>query len=173
MTLFPTGTAVFGPEEVGGRPVYRYLLTRELRGDGPPFVVVMVNPPTATAETNDATINRCIGFARRDGARRLVVANLFAYRATDVRTLRAVQDPVGPENDRHLGELARGNGRIIVAWGPLAKLPPHLRHRPGLVADRLVAAGATLYALSVCGDGQPSHPLMLPNSATPTPWRTP
>lgn len=44
-----TGTAVFGPEEVGGRPVYRYLLTRELRGDGPPFVVAMRTVTSGTA----------------------------------------------------------------------------------------------------------------------------
>jgi hypothetical protein len=174
VSLFPVGSATFGPQlSESGRPVYRYLLTRDLRGDGPPFVVVMVNPSTADADTNDATISRLIGFGRRAGARSLVVANLFAYRATDVRTLRTVRDPVGPENDATLRELARGNGRIVVAWGPLAKMPAEFRHRPAVVAADLRRAGASLFALAVCKDGQPSHPLMLPNAATPQPWTTP
>lgn len=170
--LLPNGTARFGTDWQG-REVYRYLLTRELRGSGLPFVVVMVNPSTADANTDDATIRRCVGFARREGASRLVVANLFAYRATDVRTLRAVEDPIGPENNAVLDEIARGFGRIVVAWGPRSKLPSNLRWRTADVADRLTWHGAALCALAVCNDGQPAHPLMLPNSATPQPWRHP
>ncbi len=130
----------------------------------------MVNPSTATAETDDATIRRCIGFARRMDARSLVVANLFALRSTDIRGLRTVADPIGPENNDHLRTIARSHGRIIVAWGPLAKMPPAFRHRPAFVADTMRRAGATLFALAVCQDGQPAHPLMLPNANVPRPW---
>ncbi len=165
------GSAIFGPQvSPTGAPLYRYLLTRTLDGTQDPLVIVMVNPSTADAERDDPTITRCMGFARRARARALIVANLYAYRATDVRVLGQVPDPVGPENDAHLRSLAREHRHILVAWGASAKLPARLRPRVAAVVDLLRGDGATLGALAVCADGQPAHPLRLKGSLRGRPW---
>jgi hypothetical protein len=101
---------------------FRYALTRGdwLGGTGT-VLFVMLNPSTADASTDDATIRRCIGFAWDWGFARLTVANLFAYRATNPDDLivaaRAGVDPVGPDNDRWIVRLASGASQIVAAWG--------------------------------------------------------
>ena len=45
---------------------YRYLLTRIWDTAAQPMVWVMLYPSTADALTDDATIRRCISFARRE-----------------------------------------------------------------------------------------------------------
>ena len=46
------------------------------------LVSYLYNEATADESRDDPTIRRCIGFARRWGFARLVVLNLFAFRAT-------------------------------------------------------------------------------------------
>ena len=41
-------------------------------------------------------------FGRRHGYGRILVGNIFAYRSKDIRKLKDVVDPVGPENDANL-----------------------------------------------------------------------
>src|ERR1700733_11688299 len=78
---------------------YRYLLEREWRGTHNPknwewmgfkdgvgeevgqpksALFVMLNPSTADAEKDDATIRRCVGFAKSWNYERLAVVNLYA-----------------------------------------------------------------------------------------------
>jgi hypothetical protein len=80
----------------------------------------MLNPSTADASQDDPTIRRCIGFARQWGCGRLVVLNLFAFRATDPADLKRAADPVGPENrawfDRTLVDDLVG-GPVVCGWG--------------------------------------------------------
>jgi hypothetical protein len=45
------------------------------------------------------------------------VGNVFAYRATNIRDLASVADPVGPDNTQHLTEILREADTAIVAWG--------------------------------------------------------
>lgn len=113
--------------------LYRYRLDRDYapagRSFGPRMAWIMVNPSTADAETDDATIRKVVGFARRHNCSRVTVGNLFAYRATDVRELRNAADPIGPDNDDYLKRIIREAQCVVVAWGPLAKQPKHLRDR--------------------------------------------
>ena len=78
---------------------YRYSLTRKW-SDAPLLSFVMLNPSTADAKEDDPTIRRCIGFARREGAGGLIVANLYALRSSSPEALWAARDPIGPQNRR-------------------------------------------------------------------------
>ena len=92
---------------------YRYSLTRIWNADGKRVMFVMLNPSTATEVQNDPTVERCERRARALGFGALRVTNIFAWRDTDPRKMRAADDPIGP---------TRGGG---VAWsfGPLGFIP--------------------------------------------------
>src|SRR5688500_10998560 len=105
---------------------YRYRLEREGAGDGA-TAIIMVNPSTADAEKDDATIRKLKGFGERYQWGKLIVGNLFAYRSTDVRELATAADPVGPDNGYRLAEIFLDAERCVFAWGPMAKLPKRLR----------------------------------------------
>lgn len=140
---------------------YRYRLERDLGYGGRSIAFIMVNPSTADASVDDATIRKCIGFAERHGFGRLIVGNKFAWRATDVKELRAAPDAIGPENDAHLERIMRDADLIAVAWGPLSKLPDRLRSRWRKVASIAERAGRPLHCFGTAQDGHPRHPLML------------
>ena len=59
----------------------------------------MLNPSTATEVQNDPTVERCERRARALGFGAFRVCNIFAWRDTDPRAMRAAAEPVGPEND--------------------------------------------------------------------------
>ncbi|WP_404711536.1 DUF1643 domain-containing protein [Sphingomonas sp. MMS24-J13] len=150
--------------------LYRYRLDRTGQGSGA-TAVIMVNPSTADAQQDDATIRKLKGFGARYGWGRLIVGNLFAYRSTDVRVLSRATDPVGPDNDAHLMEMLREADRFVVAWGPAAKLPARLRCRyrrvleiAQMVSRRPMSIGAP------AKDGHPCHPLMLAYERELQPW---
>jgi hypothetical protein len=149
---------------------YRYRLERDGPGDGQ-TTVIMVNPSTADASADDATIRKLKGFGIRYEWGRIVVGNLFAFRSTDVRALATAADPIGPDNDGHLMDMLREADRLVVAWGPAGKLPKRLRGRyrrvleiASLVSRRPMSIGAP------AKDGHPCHPLMLPYERQLQPW---
>ncbi len=144
---------------------YRYLLLREWERTLPKLAFVMLNPSTADASTDDPTIRRCIGFARREGCGGVVVANVFAFRATSPRDLAAAPAPVGPRNREALREIARTAQRpIVCAWGAQA----------GPAADDATAilreAGASLACLGRTQAGHPRHPLYVRRDAPIVPF---
>jgi hypothetical protein len=47
----------------------------------------------------------------------LWMTNLFAFRATYPVVMLAQADPIGPDNDRTLRELAATAGVVVAAWG--------------------------------------------------------
>ena len=87
----PGSTAV-----ISGCGTYRYLLTRRAGPGERAAAFILLNPSTADAATDDPTIRRCLGFARRWGCGRFFVLNLFAFRATYPAELRWADDPIGP-----------------------------------------------------------------------------
>ncbi len=147
--------AVFdGPDRT-----YRYLLTRIWDPSRPPAVFVMLNPSTADAMKDDATIRRLAGgkgFARTWGAGGVVVVNLFALRSTDPRALLRHPDPVGPVNDAFVRQAVSGARTVIAAWGA-----------GGVQHDR---AEAVTGMLGRTATGQPRHPLCLPKNADLEPY---
>ena len=141
---------------------YRYRLSRQLVGAGV-VAFVMLNPSTADAETDDATIRRCIGYARAWGFGLLEVVNLFAWRATNPAELLAATDPIGPDNDEHIIAVTRNADLVIAAWGAGGVL--HDRDRN--VSCLLGHFGVALNALVKTRNGMPGHPLRLRKDAKP------
>jgi hypothetical protein len=166
--LFETGEAVFDVERV-----YRYVLARQW-GSGPRVLFVMLNPSTADAGSDDPTLRRCTGFARRHGFAGLTVVNLFSLRATDPARLAEHPDPVGPHADEFIEAAAQTAARHIVAWG--AHGTDLTRNRAATVTTALNRflrqhRRPPLACLGLSRDGHPRHPLYLSGDSPLQPYR--
>jgi hypothetical protein len=163
--LFPpeqTAGAILSPDRL-----YRYALWRIWDHDLPRVNFVMMNPSTADERDDDPTIRRCVGFARAWGYGGVSVTNLFAYRATDPATLKAVADPIGPDNDREIAEEATIAKLVVCAWGEHGTL---LGRAERVVSRLRELPGASPHYLKLNKSGSPAHPLYLPGGLQPTPW---
>ncbi len=144
--------------------VYRYRLSRrwptlETRI---PYIAVFIglNPSTADENVDDPTIRRCIGFAQRLGCAGLDMLNLFAYRATDPKAMKAEEHPIEPvgtwQNDTVIREVEHKSEAIIIAaWGT---------HGSHLDRDREVMhllRHRDVHCLGTTKAGFPRHPLYL------------
>jgi hypothetical protein len=145
---------------------YRYELTRVWDAGAPRVVFVMLNPSTATEIQNDPTVERCERRARALGFGGFRVVNIFAYRATDPKRMRAQADPVGPANDAAIVAAAGWGDRIICAWGN------HGAHlgRGRVVEGLLRSQGKPLFHLSLTRAGVPKHPLYIGYAVQPMLW---
>lgn len=152
---------------------WRYRLEREIDDRGPVFAYFGVNGSTATADENDHTVNKWIGFTRINGGRKFIVGNPFAYRATDVRELSRAADPVGPDNAMHLTQIIADADVLIPCWGNQSKVPKHLRTHIRALKRQIFAAGKPVRIFGLTKSGDPLHPLMLGYSTPLTMWSTP
>lgn len=134
---------------------YRYALTRIWHNESPRIALVMLNPSTASELRNDPTVARCEARARASGQGGFRVVNLFAFRATDPRDLKAAPDPCGPDADAALTEAALWADTILCAWGNHGRY----RQRDMQALALLRAAGKPLFHLGLTLQGQPRHPL--------------
>ena len=149
---------------------YRYELARPTSDMHPtcgPALFIMLNPSTADASLDDPTIRRCRGFAKAWDCDGIIVANLYALRATSPSTLWMHADPVGPDNDMHLAALIREHETIVCAWGVNAK------------PERVAKIKSMLHRLSrpmclgVTKDGAPRHPLYIRADQPLVDWSAP
>lgn len=145
---------------------YRYSLTRIWNPAGEKVMFVMLNPSKATEVQNDPTIERCERRARALGFGAFRATNIFAFRATDPRDMRAAADPEGPQNMAILREGLDWADQVICAWGTHGA---HLDQGP-IVAARLRATGQPLYHLGLSKAGHPRHPLYIPYTQKPLLW---
>lgn len=163
---------------------YRYRLWREWRGvagdnhwrwfdavDGAghqlgepmSMVFIMLNPSTADGEYDDATIRRCVSFAKREGYDRMEVLNLFAYRTKspkELMNLHGSVNPEGPDNQDYFDQVVFESGnRIVCAWGAHGHhLGQHETVKGWLPNKKWWCFGRT-------AKGFPKHPLYLPQDA--------
>lgn len=140
---------------------YRYLLWRRW-GGGDSVLFVGLNPSTADAQADDPTIRRCVAFATAWGFSSVVMANLFAWRATDPRHLITAPDPVGAENDDWLRACSSQCALTVAAWGTGGRY----MGRGESVRGMLVKP----HCLRLTRNGLPAHPLYLPGVLKPIPW---
>ena len=142
--------AVFSPCKT-----WRYALYRIWTPENPWLAVVGLNPSTADETSDDPTIRRCVSFAERHGYGGLTMLNLFAYRATAPRRMKAAEDPVGLENDGALRVYTSGID-VLCCWGT---------HGGFMGRDGEVLAlleGRRLFHLGLTLGRHPRHPLYLP-----------
>lgn len=143
---------------------YRYKLTRYWTLPAKMCCFVMLNPSTADAYHDDATIRRCIDFAKQWGYGGIHVGNLFAFRATKPEDLAKSDEPIGPDNKRYLKTMFDLSSIIVCAWGNGSTLRKILK---GESVTNLFPLEYQFHAIQQNTDGTPSHPLYLPKNLTP------
>jgi hypothetical protein len=133
---------------------YRYTLFRHW-GDPDNYVAfVGMNPSGADEHATDRTVDKCCRFACSWGFGALYMLNAFALRATNSDELYQVEDPVGPENDRWIGAIARNANCVVAAWGrPGAEFGRDARVRQLLLGPKWV------WCFGLNQNGTPLHPL--------------
>ena len=157
-------TATFSPDRR-----FRYLWSLELEANllrsDLSINFLLLNPSTADETRVDPTIKRCIARAGGLGARRVVITNLFAYRATDPKNLLAAsgrgEEVIGAQNDEAIMAAATAAKVVIAGWGAHGDL----LNRAASVKRALLDAGVDLYQLATTRTGQPRHPLYVPYHA--------
>lgn len=134
---------------------YRYKLWRIWDKEKPKLLFIMLNPSTADANIDDATIRRCIRFANSWGYGSIYVGNLFAYRSTYPKDLLLIADPVGADNLMYISEMCYLCDDVVYAWGD--SVPK------GVKCNSLAAIrNKPIYNLGLNKSGNPKHPLYLP-----------
>lgn len=137
---------------------YRYLLRRTWDFTRSRSLIVMLNPSTADATIDDATIRSCIRLCRSWGDGSFEVVNLFGWRATDPEELAKATDPVGPKNNGVIEAAINRCDSIICAWGA-HKMAANGRGRR--VWEMIRSARPAAFCLGVTKSGAPKHPLYI------------
>ncbi len=142
---------------------YRYQLSRSWDVEKPRVLFVMLNPSTADAEIDDATIRSCIRLCKSWDYGGLEVVNLFAFRATKPKDMDAAPDPIGPQNDEYIQDAIARTDFTVCAWGAHKAAIPRAKHVVGLIRQRRDFA----HCLGVTKAGAPKHPLYIKTGTTP------
>lgn len=145
---------------------YRYRLTRLWDAQTRKIAFVMLNPSTATEYQNDPTVERCERRARALGFGGFSVTNIFAWRDTDPRKMRAAIDPVGAQNDDFILMAAQWADMTLAAWGSHGD---HLG-RGAQVQKILKETQKPIYHLGLTKAGHPKHPLYIGYATQPELW---
>lgn len=142
---------------------YRYLLRRIWERDRPRILFVMLNPSTADAEVDDATIRSCIRLAKGLGYGSLEVVNLMAWRATNPKDIPPKpSDAMGSDNPRTVNAAIERCSVVICAWGA----HPYAKRFAGGTTDLCKLNGKIAYCFGITKSGAPKHPLYI-KSGTP------
>lgn len=152
---------------------YRYRLDRSVGMSGPVFAFFGINPSTADANEDDATVRKWIGFTKVWGGSRFIVGNVWPLRATDVRVLSTATRwlDVGRENQRHILEIASEADILVPCWGCRNKAPKSMHNEIDALISLLLATGKPVKHFGLTASGDPKHPLMLGYSTPLIDWR--
>lgn len=147
---------------------YRYRLWRDWNSANGEHIGrllwIMLNPSTADETMLDPTLRRCERFAQAMGYDGFEVVNLFAWRSTDPKQLRLVDDPVGEDNDAEILSASESSSSIIVGWGRHVLAPARAAQVITLLSHR------SLFCLGENGDQSPKHPLYLAKTTQVRLW---
>lgn len=142
---------------------WRYSLWRTWDHEKPKAVFIGLNPSTADEKKNDPTIRRCIGFTKAWGYGTYIMLNLFGFRATDPKDMKACDEPIGQGNDKEIIRLCHRADLIVGCWGAHGGY----KDRDLEVLELLGNQDLELYCLGVTKNGYPKHPLYLSGDEFP------
>jgi len=145
---------------------WRYLLWRRWDAAKPAANFLMLNPSTADEVKLDPTCARARDYAERWGYGALIVTNIFAFRNTNPKQMKAAADPVGPGNDAAIVKAARESEIVVCAWGNHGSF----LERSSRVRALLNKSRIKLHTLRINANGEPAHPLYLPGRLEPISW---
>lgn len=179
-TVLPDGMIGVADFSPCGR--YRHWLYRSWTSEGegdkpskPGFALwIGMNPSTATAELNDPTITREIGFTKTlFGLNEYVKMNVGDYRATNpddmVKAAKEGVSPCSPGNLAKIVEVAQHAHAVVLACG---HVPVVLQDPFFVLRIMLKNAGVKTWCLGTTKDGWPKHPLYLAKTTTLQPFPT-
>lgn len=149
---------------------YRYRLDRDIQPEGLIFAYFGINPSTADHEIDDPTVKKWRGFSSRNGVRKFIVGNVFAFRSTNPKGLKLTNDPFGPERDAYLSQIITEADVLVPCWGNLDKMPKELRAAPAALLQQLLVTGKPVLHFGITESRQPMHPLMLAYATPLLPW---
>lgn len=136
---------------------YRYLLRRVWDFAKPRALLVMLNPSTADARQDDATIRSCVRLLSGLGYGSMEVVNCFGWRATDPSELAKAADPIGADNDRIIESAVNRCDIVIFAYGAHAMAGRRGRQIREIVSRSRPAA----FCFGKTKAGAPKHPLYI------------
>jgi len=143
---------------------YRYALWRHWgHSDKGKVMFIGLNPSTADESLNDATIRRCINFAKSWGYGGMYMLNLFAYVSTDPKQL--ILDTDIELNNFHLMEYAGKSEKVIFAWGAFKQHSKRMQE--------VIAMFPDAYCIGKSKEGFPKHPLYLKSDLLPIKYKSP
>lgn len=156
-----SGPALLSPDRC-----HRYTLTRVWDERLPVAAWIGLNPSTADESKLDPTLRRVLRFSSDWGFGSFVMLNLFSFRATDPRVMKARGERANTSyNDEHIVNEASAADLVVCAWGAHGS---H-RNRSTEVLRMLDRAGVQPHYLELTGAGQPKHPLYLSSELRPKP----
>lgn len=146
---------------VDGR--YRYRLWRRwVEPQTKVVVFIMLNPSKADDRTDDATVRRCLGFAKEWGYGGLEIVNLFPLVSTDPKALDTLYRTVGTDmyNLELTVDLASKHD-VVLAWGAVAAQSWFPMRAAGLLQQLHRLNKPVQVFRGLTKGGQPKHPLRL------------
>jgi hypothetical protein len=146
---------------------FRYWLLRTWAADLPTIAFIGLNPSVADTKFDDKTVRKCQRFARRWEYGRLLMLNIYAFRATDPKDMRKAADRLDISGGKRnsLGMLCQyledfEVKKTVAAWGRGA---PVL----GAEATRVIPE---MFCLAKNKDNSPKHPLYIAYCETLKPF---
>lgn len=143
---------------------FRYRLEREVTPLGGHVIGYFgINPSTADATEDDATVRKWIGFTKVMGGSRFIVGNVCAHRATEVGDLANIDlQAVDFELNRtHILQIIADADVLVPCWGDRKKAPKWLQAEFDVVLGLLRSSGKPVQHFGLTKGGDPRHPLML------------
>lgn len=155
---------------------YRTRLDRQvMHNSGPTYAFFGINPSTADASIDDATVRKWTGFVRQWGGRQFIVGNVFSYRATDVKELdrqnRLHTSLFGPTHWDDIHSIIAEADVLIPCWGNSAKVNRNIRPCIGELLEVIRHCGKPVKCFGRNdSSGDPKHPLFLPYTTELVSW---
>lgn len=130
---------------------YRFILWRIWDASLPKVMFVGLNPSTANAYQDDATIRSVVRWAKLWGYGGIYMGNCFPFISTDPTQLQGSANI--PDNDKYLKCVAKRCKDIVFAWGNFDIVNTHSRD----IEMTVLFPNAS--CLHKNKNGSPKHPL--------------